>query len=159
MDEFISLVPGLLGVDRITFYATLAMVATIANLLGRLIPDSATGPLGIVRKVCKVLGLYVSNRISPHVTTNQVARAVVAAVPDSKILGSSEDLQAAVRLGVPYGENAGEFADAILDTAAGRTQGIDPGDGRDGQSVPEEYRTDPFRKGARTGFQEPGRGK
>lgn len=163
MENLIPLIPGLLGIDTATFYATLGVIITIANLIGRIIPDSATGPLGIVRQVAKVLGLYVGNRISPLVSANDVARAVVATLPDSAILGSAGELKAAVAVGQPIGELAGSVTDSVLDAIAGRTPGrpFDPTDGSPAQDsiVPNEYRTDPFKAGAAAGFVEPTKGK
>jgi len=58
-------------------FAIMVAVA-IANLVGRVIPDDATGILGIIRKVCKFIGLYVPNTITPGVTTNDVAKAALS---------------------------------------------------------------------------------
>src|SRR5690349_5984147 len=77
MESLIALLPGLLGVDPITFYAALGFVVTACNLIGRLIPDTATGTLGVIRKIAKVIGLYVGNRIAPGISNNDAA-AVVA---------------------------------------------------------------------------------
>jgi len=38
------------------------VVAKVAEVIGKLIPDDKTGFLGAVRKVCKFLALYVSNK-------------------------------------------------------------------------------------------------
>ena len=39
-----------------------ALVVLGSQIVGRAIPDSATGFLGIVRKLAKVVGLYVKNQ-------------------------------------------------------------------------------------------------
>jgi hypothetical protein len=39
-----------------------ALVFAIAQLVGRVIPDTAPGPLGVLRQVAKVIGLYVPNK-------------------------------------------------------------------------------------------------
>lgn len=41
--------------------ATIAVVIAVAQFVGKVIPDSATGVLGFIRKVAKVIGLYVTN--------------------------------------------------------------------------------------------------
>ena len=40
----------------------IALVVLFAQVIGRAIPDSAGGILGIVRKLAKVVGLYVKNQ-------------------------------------------------------------------------------------------------
>src|SRR3546814_15226163 len=47
---------------------------------GRLIPDDATGWLGFVRKICKLVGLYASNRITSKLTVNKIAETTVPIV-------------------------------------------------------------------------------
>lgn len=39
-----------------------ALVVLVAQIIGRAIPDSAEGFLGVVRKLAKIVGLYVSNQ-------------------------------------------------------------------------------------------------
>lgn len=39
----------------------LALAVMVAQLIGKTIPDSATGVLGFIRKVAKFVGLYVPN--------------------------------------------------------------------------------------------------
>jgi hypothetical protein len=38
-----------------------AIVVAVSQLIGKAIPDTASGFLGTVRKVAKVVGLYVQN--------------------------------------------------------------------------------------------------
>lgn len=40
----------------------LAIIALVAQLLGKLIPDQSGGVLGFIRSVAKMVGLYVENR-------------------------------------------------------------------------------------------------
>ncbi len=42
--------------------AVLLAVIVFFERLGKLIPDGATGPLGVLRKLSKLAGLYLSNR-------------------------------------------------------------------------------------------------
>ena len=42
--------------------AAVAVGIAVAQLIGKVIPDSATGVLGVVRKLARVVGLYVNNR-------------------------------------------------------------------------------------------------
>jgi hypothetical protein len=41
-----------------------AVVIFVAQAIGKLIPDTAGGLLGVVRKIAKIVGLYVPNRTS-----------------------------------------------------------------------------------------------
>lgn len=42
--------------------AYVALVVMISQAIGRAIPDSAGGVLGMVRKVAKIIGIYVTNK-------------------------------------------------------------------------------------------------
>lgn len=68
----------LLGLDPSTVLFLLGVIVSVSNLLGRVIPDDAVGPLGVVRKVAKIIGLYVPNTIAAGVTVNQVCRDSLA---------------------------------------------------------------------------------
>lgn len=52
-----------LGLDQIALLAILSVFTLICRAVGKLIPDDKTGFLGFVRKACKVMGLYVQNRV------------------------------------------------------------------------------------------------
>lgn len=75
-----------------TLLAWLIFMATLANIIGRLIPDDKTGPLGAIRETCKILGLYVGNRVTSGVTVNDVAKSIVKpADPVVEELASASD--------------------------------------------------------------------
>lgn len=59
--------------------AVLVTIGTVAvaNVIGRAIPDDARGVLGFVRKVAKVVGLYMSNRVTSSKSVNKVARDLI----------------------------------------------------------------------------------
>lgn len=61
------------GLTDTHLLVALLVLSILFNVLGRLIPDDATGVLGVVRKISKILGLYVSNRLSSQTTVNEVA--------------------------------------------------------------------------------------
>lgn len=48
-------------IDVHSMAGIVALVVAVAQLIGKAIPDTATGPLGIVRKLAKVVGLYAPN--------------------------------------------------------------------------------------------------
>jgi hypothetical protein len=79
MDSIINSIAASLGIDPTTLVLLLGVLVAFCNLAGRVIPDDATGWLGGVRKICKVVGLYVSNRVISGVSVNDTARAVAGA--------------------------------------------------------------------------------
>lgn len=50
-----------LGLSQAAVIAVLGLLVAIANIVGKAIPDTATGTLGTIRKACKVISLYVPN--------------------------------------------------------------------------------------------------
>lgn len=50
--------------ETIAAIAAVLVVAVrqIAEILGKIIPDRERGALGVVRKACKVIALYTTNR-------------------------------------------------------------------------------------------------
>lgn len=152
MQDFIfNFIQSTTGLDPTTFALVLGVLVAVCNLLGKLIPDSATGPLGILRKVCKVLGLYITNRLTPGVSAGDVTRSIAATLPDHVIQEASGSLAGAVKTGI----EAGSIAASIVDVAHGRTPGRSyiPGESPEpGSTVPNEFRTDgPFGAGKKKG--------
>lgn len=68
MEAIIHSVIQLLGLDVATMMGVLATVALFAQLVGKAIPDDATGLLGVIRKVAKVIGLYTPNKTGDQPT-------------------------------------------------------------------------------------------
>lgn len=77
MDDVINVIAHLLGVEPAVLIGLLPLIVLVANLIGRSIPDDRNGFLGFIRKVAKVIGLYMSNRVSAGVSVNKVTRAVI----------------------------------------------------------------------------------
>lgn len=77
IEDYIPNLAAFLGVEPSTALLLVVTLVALANLAGRLIPDDATGFLGLVRKLCKIIGLYASNRIASGLTVNEVARTTV----------------------------------------------------------------------------------
>lgn len=48
-------------IDIHSVAGVVALVVAVAQLIGKAIPDGATGPLGVVRKIAKLVGLYITN--------------------------------------------------------------------------------------------------
>lgn len=83
------LIPNLaafFNVDPATILLIVTIFVALCNLAGRIIPDDATGVLGTVRKVCKLIGLYASNRVTKGVSVNSVANVLL----DSKVTERGE---------------------------------------------------------------------
>jgi hypothetical protein len=59
--QLITFIADALHVPTATAALIIAGVVGLAQLIGKLIPDTATGSLGVMRKVAKVIGLYVPN--------------------------------------------------------------------------------------------------
>lgn len=74
MDVF-DLIQEIFGISAEQLAIILVVISLVCRVTGKLIPDSATGILGLVRKVVKFVGLQVENRIEPGVTTEDVSKA------------------------------------------------------------------------------------
>lgn len=76
-----SMIPNVakwLHVEPATVLLMWMILSTAANITSRLIPDTATGWLGTVRKLCAILGVHVQNRVAPpNITTEDVAEDVL----------------------------------------------------------------------------------
>lgn len=96
MDSLIMFLAAKLGVTPELVPLYVGLIIAAANLLGKRIPASATGPLGLLRQVALVVGLYIPQRLTPRVTTQNVTAAIAAEVDDSTIKVAAEQLPAAV---------------------------------------------------------------
>lgn len=93
-----ALVPdlaGAMGLSPSTLLLYVILGSTAANIAGRLIPDDVTGPLGSLRDLFKILGGYVSNRVSSGVSVSQVASSIVSET-DPKVLEAAKDNEALI---------------------------------------------------------------
>lgn len=76
MNDFdpLTTVAQALGLDPLFVAGLVPFIILGSNLIGRAIPDDAAGWQGIVRKIAKVLGLYLSNRVSSGISVNKVVQ-------------------------------------------------------------------------------------
>lgn len=81
----------LLGLQPSTMILLLFIITQAANLTARAIPEDATGWKGTLRKVCSVVGLYMSSRITPNLTVNDVAKAAAKVPPIPEIAAGEKD--------------------------------------------------------------------
>lgn len=81
MDEYFlaDYLVASLGIEPAILMGAFAFLSLGCRLIGKTIPDDATGWKGAARKVCKVVGLYVSNRVTSGVSVTDVSKAVMQA--------------------------------------------------------------------------------
>lgn len=77
IEQIIPNLAAWLNIEPATVLLIFVTISSVSNVIARAIPDDATGFLGGVRSVCKVLGLYVSNRVTKGVSVSEVATEVV----------------------------------------------------------------------------------
>jgi hypothetical protein len=75
MEQIVLSIATALGIEPESLAMITLVVVLAARALGNRIPDDATGFPGIVRKVAKVVGVYVPNRITSGANVNDIARA------------------------------------------------------------------------------------
>ena len=76
MEGVFNSIVDAIGMETAALMGVLALAALVFRAIGNAIPDSATGVMGLVRRVAKVLGLYVSNRINKGESTASIAKKV-----------------------------------------------------------------------------------
>jgi len=79
--DIANLVPEIakaIGISPTTLLLLVMIITTAAKAAARRIPDTATGWLGVVRRVCKVVGVQVNSQIAPGITMNDIAKASLA---------------------------------------------------------------------------------
>lgn len=64
-----------LGFDGVGLVALYSMLVLGCRLTARIIPDDKAGFLGLIRKVSRVVGLDLSNRITSGVSISDVSKA------------------------------------------------------------------------------------
>lgn len=69
------------GLQPSTLLLFIMIITSAANVGARLIPNDATGALGVLRQICSIIGLYVSSRVSSGVSVNDVAAAALKTPP------------------------------------------------------------------------------
>jgi hypothetical protein len=111
MEQLILLIPNLLGIDPEAFTLYLILLVTVSNVVSKLIPESSTGVLGVIRKIASILGVSLANRITPNVTSKDISKAVAAGIPDAVVKEAADALPSAVETG----QAATALADAIVD--------------------------------------------
>ena len=75
--NFVPEIAKALGIAPSTLLLMIMVMTTLANVASRLIPDTATGGLAIVKQLLSIVGAHVSNRVAPGVTQADVAKAAL----------------------------------------------------------------------------------
>lgn len=88
LEHFIQNIAAFFNVDPSTILLFVGVFVAVCNLAGRLIPDEATGWKGAVRKFCKLVGMYASNRVTKGMSVNDVTKVLL----DSKVAGARDDV-------------------------------------------------------------------
>lgn len=103
IEAYIPQVAQMLGIEPATALLLVGIIIAVSNLAGRLIPDDKTGVLGMIRTICKFIGLYASNRVASGLTVNEIAKTTVPIIEhvgdvqeqmESKLAGFGEVVQA-----------------------------------------------------------------
>lgn len=81
----IPIIANGVGVSPSSFLAYLGVIILVARLVSRLIPDDATGPLSIVRKVAAFISVDVSNRLTKGVSQTDVTKKLVGLAVEKKV--------------------------------------------------------------------------
>lgn len=80
-----SLIPNLaafFNVEPATLVFLIGVITTAANVTARLIPEDATGWQGTVRDIAKIIGVYVSSRVTKGVTVQDIAKTTIGSRVD-----------------------------------------------------------------------------
>lgn len=77
LEQLIPNLAGWLHMQPSTLLLYVGVLMTLANFTGRMIPDTATGWRGVLRQVCKFVGIYAQNRVAPGVRMNDVVKDII----------------------------------------------------------------------------------
>lgn len=97
MSDLIDPIADYFGISGASLLATLAVTSLVCNLIGRLIPDDATGWQSVVRNVAKVIGLSVSSRLTKGVSVSDVAKVLLESRIPPAPAGKGETVEDAAR--------------------------------------------------------------
>lgn len=112
--QLIPLIANQIGVAPTQLLFYLAVFTTGCNVVSRLIPDDATGWLGQVQRVTKVLGVHVSNRVTEGVKTSDVIKEVVGATVRQEASERIQDLAGQAEALIPEVTDAADAAEKII---------------------------------------------
>lgn len=100
IEAFIPDIAAYFHVQPATLLLLIGIVCTGANIVSRLIPDDAVGFPGFVRKVCSVIGVYASNRVTSGISINDLGKKLVGSqvplVTDIAIRNAAGDAAALI---------------------------------------------------------------
>ena len=83
---------NLLGLQPSTLVLLILIITTAARAIGRIIPDDATGAMAVLRRICSVIGVDVSSRITSGVSMADISRAAYKTPPIPAKVAADADL-------------------------------------------------------------------
>lgn len=110
MVDPITYIALMLQIDPAVAAAWVPLLILTCNFIARKIPDNAGGLLGIVRKICKVVGLHASSTITKGVTIEDIVRAQSIGLPVTTQRSGLFNTRKDGRVGI----NEGGFVDLRL---------------------------------------------
>lgn len=99
LSQLQALIPNLAGflhVEPASLLLFISLLVAGCNVAGRMIPDDARGPLGVVRSICKLVGLYTANRVATGITVNDITRSVISKA-DPEVVALAEDADSLIQ--------------------------------------------------------------
>lgn len=121
MEQILQMIASQLGVDPATLPLLIGLIVLISNMISKLIPESTTGVLGVVRKIASILGVALSNRITPNLSSKDISKALAAEIPDQTVKAAAAQLPEAVSTGLASATLAEAIVDAGAPVAMGRS--------------------------------------
>lgn len=74
----VTTIAGWLGTTPTIVLGYIGLIVAIANAISRWVPDDATGALGVIRSICKFIGINVNSRITSGTTVNDVVKTAAS---------------------------------------------------------------------------------
>jgi len=105
----------LIGVQPTTMLLLLVTITKVANILAKRIPDDAPGWLGTLRKVCAVVGLHTTDRVTAGVSIKDVAKAALDTSPIPEKVAEAAEMPAHIAEDLGGGQFSAGLAKAMAE--------------------------------------------
>lgn len=117
LEHLIPNIARWLNIQPATLLLYIGLIMTTANFAGRMIPDTAVGWLGVVRRICKFIGVYAQNRVAPGITHAAVIKDIIGQQAEGAAKDKIRDLASEMDALIP--EIVDEVPAAARDIARG----------------------------------------
>lgn len=115
-----------LGISQATLALLIPLIILVSNYLSRAIPDDSVGVMGVLNKVFKVLGLYLSSRVTSGVSVDQIAKVAAGTKALDSVPKLAESIDTALHDGLNEPAGMGlEAMQAAKELFPGVTRGPD----------------------------------